>query len=732
MLTRDPLQHINRGRLFSLSLLVCVAAGVLLSALYGLQIQQGAAYTEKARSLSTVSIVLPPARGIIYDRNGKALAENRANIDIDVYLRELIGHYRRSQKKLPMTEVGKSKRIDVEKILNNSAGDVFALLNIKPTFTREKIMKHYWESPNVPFTLVRNLDFTTLSIFSERNPNIPGIEATARPTRYYPYGALACHILGYVGHAELKTDAQYTPDVMGKDGIERSFDETLQGQPGARVLKRNQVGLILGEDNRVNPRSGQFIYLTIDSRIQYIVERVMQRVGRGACVVMNPNNGDILAMASVPNFDPNIFVPQIDAKEWKQLTTDTTRPLFNRAMGGYAAGSVFKPVVALAALDNEKLEPRFTSHTIIDSPGAIFRANRWWNDWSPNGQGAIPLKVGLAMSCNTFFWQVAERTGIDSIVEMAKRVGFGERLLNHKGDGDTEEKTYLWGEDSGVMPSPEWMSAIGRRKIEAWKKKMAETGKKTPIPLVERWSLGHTLNTAIGQGYVEVTPLQIVTMTSSIANGGTVYYPRLLLGETKEVEDPETGLVKNEPQKEFPIVARARLASPEAIAAVKEGMRAVVEEGTGKRAAIPGYTVAGKTGTAQFWSTIHGRRVKDNRTWFTGFTPIDGPRYAIVVMVEGGVSGGGTCAPLVHDILAGIYEMEAAEARNEPFQMTYLTPTIGNFGGVQEVPSETVIPATPADAADQPTGSVDENAEDANISRTPPTSIYRNARGLRR
>lgn len=743
MLTRDPFVEI-RQRLTLLALGVVAAAALLVWNLYKIQIQEGGKYTSAIRSQTSILILLPPARGIIYDRNGMPLVENKASIDLDVYFRELVGYYKRSHKGgLPMVEVqaGRNKtikQIDVDKILKETSSDLFHMLNLEPTFTRQQILRHHYQTPNVPFVLVRNLDFTTLSIFEEKNPNIPGIEETVRPTRYYPYGALACHVLGFIGHPEEKpNEEEYQPDIIGKDGIEKTFDKDLQGEPGHKVLLRNQMGFIIREDGHVNPHAGNFVYLTIDARIQFIVERVLQKVGRGAAIVMDPHNGDILAMASVPNYDPNDFVPEIDPKKWKDLTMDPTHPLFNRAISAYPPGSIFKPITALAALENENLSPRFTANTIINSPGSIFRVGRDWKDWSPNGQGDIPLKMGLAMSCNTFFYQVGERTGIDSIADMGRRIGLGEKVLNRP------DEVILPSEMSGTLPSPEWMDEQGKKKIAAWKKKHEEDPIKYPaktVPYVEKWSVGHTLNTSIGQGYVAVTPLQMTMMTSGIANGGTVFNPRLILGTSEEVED--NGEIENHKIKEYEPIARSRriASTPETIRAVKEGMIAVVEEGTGKKAAIPGVKVAGKTGTATFHTTIEGRKVNDLRTWFTGFAPYDaGPddaQYVVTVLVEGGTSGGGTCAPLASEILSAIFEMKNMEQEGQTFPMTYLTPVAGHFGGVQELSEPTglqLLPAVPPEAnGAEPAATTDENAADSRIAKPDSDMTYHNVRGLRR
>lgn len=673
---REPLRN-AQARSAIIGVMALLAMGVLLFRLGTIQLHNSEAYSETLRNQITTTTLLPPARGTIRDRNGINLAENIASFDIDVNLRELIGHYRRSQNgSLPMTDleigVGKHKRkkkiVDAATIVDSASGEILSTLNVDAAFTDKEVLRHYYQTPNIPFQLAHNMDFATLSQFAERNYQIPGIYETARPTRRYPYGALAPHVLGYLGHFEENTGGDFQPEFVGKKGLERTFDEFLQGRPGMIIQRKNNLGYILGQQGRVPPTSGKTVYLTLDARIQWITESVMRKVGRGAAIVLDPNSGDILAMCSVPNFDPNDFIPKVSSETWQRLNSDSTNPLFNRAISTYAAGSIYKPLIALAALNNPDIN--FHPDTVIDSPGAVWAANRWWKDWNPNGQGSITLHRGMAMSCNTFFYQLGLRTGIDSIVDMGRRFGLGETLLN------SEHQTFLRGEDSGVLPSPEWMRKRGEATIRRWRKKVKETGDRSiPRPWVETWSDGHTLNTSIGQGYVAVTPLQMAVMMGSIANGGTVYYPRLVMAITG-YEDGEEKVIK-----EFPVSVRGALGvTPGSIQAVKDSLRAVVEEGTGRRAGVEGYAVAGKTGTAQFWMTLNGRKVKDLRAWFNGFAPFEEPRYVVTVVVEGGSGGGSTAGPLVNEILTQVFAMENGE---EP-EMVYLTPAVGHFAGVKE------------------------------------------------
>ncbi|MCX6936114.1 MAG: penicillin-binding transpeptidase domain-containing protein, partial [Verrucomicrobia bacterium] len=527
-------------RMRAAMILVAVAACILLQRLFVVQVIEGEKHAQTLINQTTIPILLPPPRGLILDRNGLPMAENRARYDVDLYVRELTGNYARAHRgRLPMrsVEVGVGekrrlqKQVDIEKIIQETALEPLRNLGIQMNYASDDLRRHAQQRPNTPFQLATQIDFAALSRMSERDPRIPGVQEAARPVRWYPYGALAAHVMGFVGAPEEQSLETFQPEVIGKDGVEKGFDVDLEGKPGGKILKKNNLGFIMEEQGFQAPVSGQNVYLTLDARVQTIVEGVMRRVGRGACLVMDPTSGDILAMSSVPNYDPNTFVPggTGQSTDWKRLMTDETKPMLNRVLGAYAPGSTFKTLVSLAALNNPAAN--FTPQTIIHSPGTIEMAGRTWHDWNPDGQGDICLKRGLAMSCNTFFYQLGVRTGIESMSEMGRRIGFGQKLLVGP-DGNA----VLSGEDPGTMPGRQWMeNRMAQRKnaykekIEVWVAEGHKAPRPTP-PAVEKWSDGHTANTSIGQGYVRVTPLQMAVMISAVANGGTVYQPRLVQG----------------------------------------------------------------------------------------------------------------------------------------------------------------------------------------------------------
>lgn len=661
----------TKFRIFILALAVLIATTALIGRLYIIQVTEGEKYAQSLRRQTTMALLLSPARGGIYDRNGIALAENEASMDIDVYLKELVGDYaRNSDSTLPKTPLPwnpSREVVDVPYILNSSSSSMLRDLGLTPEFTETDLLRHYDQKPNIPFQLARNLDFPTLSKFAEQSYNIPGVQETARPTRRYNFGAMAGHILGFVGDIEEQIEGEYI-ETVGKQGLEKSFDGFLQGTPGGKILRKNNLGYIMSVEAIQKPKIGKSVYLTLDARIQHIVESAMREhsVGRGACVIMEPRTGDILAMVSVPNFDPNIFIPSIPEEQWKNLNADPTNPLHHRALSGYAAGSTFKTIVALAALANP--DANFTPSTRIVSNSGFYHVNRWWKDWYEGGRGAINLATALQWSVNTFFYQLSLRTGIESIVDMAKKVGVGERLLI-----DPEGNPLLPTEDPGVMPGPEWMEAREDARFARWeRKKEQDPNFKFPRRWRERWSDGHTLNTSIGQGFVSVTPLHMTTMISAVANGGQIPQPRLVLAVTEESDGQQKTI------EEFPVRIRGNLGIPEQdMRAVQYGLREVVTAGTAQRANTEEFPLAGKTGTAQFWSVINGSRRKDNRAWFTGYGPHDNPRYAVSIVVEGGSSGGGTTGPIIKTI----FEKIAAMENGASLDMVYLTPAQGHFGG---------------------------------------------------
>ena len=555
-------------RLGLLSLAVCAAMGVLLHRLWTLQIVNSEELNARSEVQTTVKSRIGPARGAICDRNGVDLADNRPSFDIDIYLGELERDYARRNKgrvpKIPLAD-GKNGRkrseTDIVEIVRESLQPISQTLGLPGlTPANEKELKeHFRTEPDLPYHYMTDLLFPMVAQFAERNFGIVGIKIAQNPAREYPYGSLASHILGYVG-TPLNQDEHLaddgTPlDTVGRHGIEAIMDDHLQGEPGNTIQRVSSQGYYEGKPlATIDPTMGNSVYLTIDARIQYIAETSMRDSGwtRGAVVVMDPRNGDVLALASFPNYDPNTFIPKIKSKDWDALNQDQTTPLYNRALHAYPPGSTYKIMVSLAGLKSGHV----TANTEIDCPSAIQIGNHLFHNSDFKSGGTMSLVNAIKVSSDVFFYQWGIKAGIEAIDEMGARVGFGHKwgLL---GDAD---------EDPGVLPGPEWMK---QKDISAWLLRNHQ---------INSWTTAQTANASIGQGFVLCTPLQLATFLCAVANGGTVYQPRLY----SKVVDYQ-GQVQAEPPAG--IVYNTLGVKPGQLKSVQQGMFEVIESpgGTGLR-----------------------------------------------------------------------------------------------------------------------------------------------------
>ncbi|MFA7344291.1 MAG: penicillin-binding protein 2 [Terrimicrobiaceae bacterium] len=654
----------STARILVLGLIMLLGFSGLVFRLWYVQIARGAEYTARIGNRSQVSVRIPAVRGEILDRNGIKLVENRASFEVDFYLPDMVRAYRESKGSVPMISYrGRVhnmprdlKEADVVKIVSDEVIPRLEELGVAEDYNANALQIHYRTNQEVPYSYRQDLDFGQMAVFSEKNLGLPGVNVTVKPVRWYVYGSLAAHLLGYVGMPndldklpDLRNFNFYEPDMEGKAQIELYFNEVLKGQPGARILQRNVKGVIEGEVNRREPVQGDNVFLTIDARIQYFAEEALRAVGRGAAVVVNPDNGDILAMASVPSYDPNVFIPSIANLDWKELTNDETNPLLNRAISAYAPGSTFKIPISLAGLRAGVGNRTFTCS------GGVTYGNKYMKCWIADkggSHGTLGLSDAIKHSCNAFFYQYGNAAGIEQIDTVGNMLGLGQK-----------SGVPLSGEAPGVLPGPAWLASVNPQ---------------------ARWSSGLTANTAIGQGDVLASPLQMAMVASAVANGGTVYYPRLI----DRIVAQDGTVVSQEPARvRANLVGDAGL-TPDQIEKVRRGMWKVVNEdgGTAGRARIKGVEVAGKTGTAQF--TRSG--VKDNHTWFVSFAPYVAPRYAVVIFIQGAKSGGGVCAPVAAKILDDIFKMEKGE---EVPQLAALEPAKGNFRFVESIDFGRDIPA---------------------------------------
>src|SRR5690242_20083074 len=354
----------SRIRIQFLGLLMLLGMGALGLKLWWIQVAHGAEWTAQLRGSSQATVRIPSVRGEIKDRNGVTLVQNRASYEVDFYLPEMVKGYRERFGSPPVTEYratinGMPKDLrepDIIKIVNNGVVPRLNDLDLARDYNAAKLQKHYRNDTEVPFSYVKDIDFQTLAKFSEHDVGLPGVELAIKPVRSYVYGSLAAHLLGYVGmpddidKEEAKKFTFYQGDVEGKSNVEKIMDEYLRGKPGVRYLRRNAKGTIDGVLREDAPEQGANVFLTLDARIQAITEEALRAVNRAGAVVVDPNNGNILAMASVPSFDPNTFIPSIKAKDWTALQKDEGVPLVNRAISCLPPGSTFKLVTALAGL----------------------------------------------------------------------------------------------------------------------------------------------------------------------------------------------------------------------------------------------------------------------------------------------------------------------------------------------------------------------------------------------
>jgi len=584
-------------------LLMLLVLGLLGAGMWRIQVSHGQRYENKQAMQSIRRVRTPGVRGRLFDRTTTCLADNRPSYCVAVYLEEL----RRPG--------AWSKTIDrVEELIATLSTE----LNLPPTITRKDIQAHIRKRLPLPLVLWRDIDEETLARLSERASEFPGVDIYPEAVRFYPEKQLACHLLGYIGRADIAQEDNdeepydyYLPEMTGRSGVERSLDTYLRGEAGGRLVRIDVSGYRRDDVGQRDPRPGSDIRLALNAGIQRMAEEALGDVP-GTVVVLDPRNGDVLALASSPGYDPNQFIPFITTDAWAALNENPMKPLINRAVAGlYAPGSTFKPITALAALENGKARASDTH----DCPGYFKLGSTVFRCWFHPGHGVLDLRGALQHSCNVYMFNMGLACGHEAIAHMAGALGLGRK---------TEiELDY---ERAGLVPD------------ERWKRLTFNDG----------WRDGDTCNMAIGQGALQVTPLQMAVVTAAIANGGLVYRPRLVLA----IRDPGQETFIERP----PEVVNDMHWAPENIRAVREGMRDVVmtADGTGRAIQVPGITVAGKTGTAEF-----GRKDEHKRhAWMIAFAPYEAPRYAVVMLVDEGVSGSETAAPKMKKLMQGLFRVD--------------------------------------------------------------------------
>lgn len=583
---------------------VLLAFVLLFSRFVYLQVAQHEKYHTLAESNRITLVPIPPPRGVIMDRNGVVLARNHSAYTLEI-----------TPSRLTQS-------------LDATVAALGQYVEIQPKDVR-RFKKQLEESKNFESLPIRNrLTDEEVARFAAQAFRFPGVEIKARLFRDYPMGESASHMIGYIGRItdddldklddEGLTANYKGTDHMGKFGLEQSYETVLHGKTGYEEVETDVNGRAIRSLKRTPPVSGDNLVLSVDIKLQQLAEQAFGE-NRGALVAIDPSTGGVLAMVSRPGFDPNLFVDGIDPQSWKELNESPDHPLNNRAIqGAYAPGSTFKPFMALAALETGKRTPQWGMHDPAYFQLGSFR----WHDDNKSGHGWVDMYRSIVISCDTYYYQLANDMGIDAISNFMAPFGFGQ-----------QSGIDLPGEKRGVLPSQEW-------KRRTFKK-----------PGAGKWVAGDTVSIGIGQGFNTYTPMQMSQALATLLNNGDVHKPHLV----HYIENSATGVRTSVADQ---VTSHIKL-KQENIDFVKNAMVGVNREGTGAAAfRNAGYVSGGKTGTAQVFSLKGAKynaghlaaHLKDN-AWFIAFAPADHPKIAVALIVENGGWGASSAAPIARKVL---------------------------------------------------------------------------------
>ncbi|MDE2196355.1 MAG: penicillin-binding protein 2 [Gammaproteobacteria bacterium] len=593
---------------FTLRIVVVGIIGLVLlltvaARLFYLQVINHSHYATLAEGNRLHDEPVTPPRGLIFDRNGVLLAENRPSYEMDI---------------IP-------EQVDDLQATLTALGQV---VNIRPQDLKQFDDLLKTKQPFQPLPLRTDLSDVEVARFAVDRQNFPGVDIRASLSRYYPLGPATAHVVGYVGIISADELAKLNPaqyistSQVGKIGVEGAYENLLHGSVGMRQVETNAQGRAVRVVSYTPPVPGSDLYLSIDVRVQQAAEKALGN-DSGAVIAINPQNGEVLALVSKPTYDPNLFVSGISTVDYANLSNDPSQPLFNRVLRGqYPPGSTIKPFLGLAALNYGVLNP----FKDLMCPGYFYLQGNPnpYRDWKRGGHGEIDLPGAITESCDVYFYTVALKLGIDKIHDFLTAFGFGEST----GLG-------LMGEQVGVVPSPQWK----RRTLH------------------QPWYLGETVITGIGQGYLLVTPLQLADATAALSMHGQRFVPHLL----HAIGDPLSGIVSDTTPHALPEVGES---DPQAWDLVIKAMQNAVASVHGTAHGISygaQFSIAGKTGTAQ----VHRKRLgvfgeedesdipkalRDNAL-FIAFAPVSNPRIAVAVVVEHGGGGGSTAAPIARKVM---------------------------------------------------------------------------------
>lgn len=594
----DPiLAEIIGRRLRIVTVFVIFFIAILITRLWFLQIIKGPMYRVKSENNRIHLQSIPPFRGLIMDRNGELLVDNRPSYDLYVRPEDIK---------------------DPEGLLLKLRPFIF----LEPEQSQYFIEKFKTRRSLNPLLIKKNLSREELAVIESNLFNLPGVSIEVSSQRNYIYDTFASHIIGYLGEIserQLKSGRYIQNrqgDVIGQSGIEGIWQNELNGRSGARQVEVDAVGRKLRTISEKMPFPGNNIFLTIDKGLQLLAEESLKGKA-GAIVALDPNNGEVLALASSPVFEPKKFVTGLKKGEWNSLINSKESPLQNRAISSsYPPGSIFKIIVALAGLEEGVIDPKEEAFC----PGYYKLGNHTFGCWKKGGHGSVNLHRAMRDSCDVYFYRLGRKLGIDRIAHYSRMFGLGKMI-----------GIDLANEGTGLIPDSDWKK---RRFGVAWQQ-------------------GDTLSCAIGQSYVNVTPVQMASMISTVFNGGLIYKPKVV----KMVVSDENKIVQIAPEQPEKIDIKS-----ENIELVKQALIAVVNDpsGTGKNSRVNGVTVAGKTGTAQ---VINLKKVKSmaldgdvpdeykDHAWFVAIAPAESPKIAIAVLIEHGEGGSRAAAPVAGKLI---------------------------------------------------------------------------------
>ena len=584
-------------RLIACALLVLTVSCTLIGRMYFLQVTEFDYNSTVSENNRVHVLPIPPERGFIYDRNGVLLADNQPSFNMTI-TRERAG--------------------DTAKVLDS----VMSILHL-PEEDRAVFAKSMKQArhPFDPSTLLYELSEEQIALLAVNQFRLPGIDVEAQFVRHYPQGDHFAHSVGYVGRINEKEAKQLDPtqyrgtQSIGKTGIERFYEPELHGKVGFEEVETNAQGRVMRVLRHTDAVAGKNIVLSLDIKLQEAAEEALGD-RRGSIIALDPKTGEVLAMVSRPSFDPNLFVTGISSKEYSGLRDSVDKPLFNRALRGlYAPGSTIKPEVAIAGLDSGVI----SASTRVFDPGYFQLPNvdHKYRNWNHSGDGWVDLNAAIMRSNDTYFYDLASKLGIDRMHDYMAMFGLGQKV-----------SLDMFEESSGLMPSREWKRSTRR----------------------QAWFPGETVILGIGQGYMQVTPLQLAQATALIANKGVWNRPHL----AKTIDGTP-------PVDEHPI-ANIVLHDPRGWDQVNHAMQLVMHDPRGiARAAAQGaqYRIAGKSGTAQVVAIKQGERYNRLKTaernrdnaLFVGFAPAEDPQIVISVMIENGEAGGRVAGPVVRKVM---------------------------------------------------------------------------------